>query len=208
MDAREPLFEAIVAAAGAGRRFGSPKLLARLGEGTVLDAVLKTAFAAPVRTVRLVVGCKAEEVAAAARATAAVVGATARLRLLSAPDWRDGLSASLRAGFSDLPPDADAAFLLLGDMPRIPPGMAFDLAAALTPGKRAAAPLYAGRRGHPVLVGRSLFAEMSGLNGDQGGKRLLDGLGPALALVDTADSGVLLDVDTPEDLVRLAGRTP
>ena len=46
-------FDAIILAAGAGRRFGGAKLRAPWGEATVLDAVLDGVLAAPVRRVVL-----------------------------------------------------------------------------------------------------------------------------------------------------------
>ena len=74
------------------------------------------------------------------------------------------------------------------------------LAAALATGAKAAAPRFAGRRGHPVLVSRALFADLEVLDGDKGAGALLAGLGPALALVDAPDDGVHFDVDEPGQL--------
>ena len=122
------------------------------------------------------------------------------LVIIGAMDWAEGLSASLRAGFSSAPINARGVFVFLGDMPRIPHDMGRRLCEALTGGARAAAPVCGGRRGHPVLIGPELAAQVAHISGDAGLNAVLDGLGPALALVETDDDGVLFDVDTPDAL--------
>jgi molybdenum cofactor cytidylyltransferase len=85
-------------------------------------------------------------------------------------------------------------------MPAIPHTIGAPLAAALAAGALAAAPAHGGRRGHPVLFAAALFPRLAALSGDSGARALLDDLGPGLALVESDDPGVLLDIDTPDDL--------
>jgi len=177
--------EAIVLAAGAGSRFGGGKLTAPYDGSTLLAKSLAAAFAAPVRSVRVVCGAdlNVEAIAQAAGAT-----------IVWAPDHAEGLSASLRAGIASLPPACDGAFIFLGDMPRIPHDVLRPLADALA-GHAVAAPYFEGRRGHPVLLAREMFDAVMALGGDKGAGALLDGQGDRLARVSAADDGVLFDVD-------------
>ena len=92
--------------------------------------------------------------------------------------------------------------LFLGDMPGAPAALGQPLADALAAGALAAAPSHQGRRGHPVALSSALFPELLTLEGDRGAAQVLAGLGERLALIDTADPGVLYDVDTREDLTR------
>ena len=163
---------------------------------------LAAAFAAPVRSVTVVTGADAK-VEAAARVFAERTGETPRLRLVHCPDHAEGMGATLRTGVATLPRDAAGAFVFLGDMPLIPVGVLPRLAAALAAGAAAAAPVFEGRRGHPVLFGRALFADLAGVTGDEGARRVLRGLGDALVLVEVDDVGVLLDVDAPGDIGTL-----
>jgi molybdenum cofactor cytidylyltransferase len=110
------------------------------------------------------------------------------------------MAASLRTGIAALPPDAAGAFVFLGDMPWVPHAVLAPLAEALAAGAPAAAPVWAGRRGNPVLLARELFPQLLALRGDQGARSILEALGPRLALVEAPDDGVLFDVDTPADL--------
>lgn len=186
--------EAIVLAAGAGTRFGGGKLTAPWGEGLLLDAALAAAFAAPVRTVTVVWGAD-EGVPEAASRYADQAREAARLHLVRNPRHAEGMGASLRAGIGGLPPDASGAFVFLGDMPRIPHGIAGDLAEALTAGARAAAPVCEGRRGHPALFSAELFPALLSLAGDRGAGWLLGAMTHGLSLIPTDDDGILFDVD-------------
>jgi len=191
--------EAIVLAAGAGSRFGGGKLLAPWRGGVLLDGALAASFASPVRGVSVVWGADAA-VAEAASASAARIGAGKRLRLVRAARHADGLSASLAAGIAALPADAAGVFVFLGDMPRIPVGLTASMAQALAGGAEAAAPVFEGRRGHPVLFGAALLPRLEALTGDRGAGELLRQLGDAVALVPAPDDGALYDVDRREDL--------
>lgn len=192
-------FAALVLAAGRGARFGGGKLLAPFKSGVLLDGALAAALAAPAERVILVSGFDAARVAAAARAFTEPTGQDGRLRLVHAADHAQGLSASLRAGLKAVPPEAEGAFVFLADMPRIPADMAGRLAGAIGP-RLAAAPVFQGRRGHPVLLRRALFDRLRALDGDRGAGAVLAGLGDDLALIETDDPGVVFDVDTREDL--------
>lgn len=186
--------EALVLAAGSGRRFGGRKLLAPWEGGVLLQGALAAAFAAPARSVSVITGADADEVAAAAQAF------DARVRIVYAADHDEGMGASLRTGIASLPADATGAFVFLGDMPRVPHDVLPGLAGALESGAAAAAPVFDGRRGNPVLVGAALFPELRALTGDAGARGLLQRLGARLALVEAPDDGVLFDVDLASDL--------
>jgi molybdenum cofactor cytidylyltransferase len=191
----------VVLAAGAAVRFGGGKLLAPWRGGVLLDGALAAAFAAPVRGVILVTGAQAQAVAAAAQAYARSAGDAQRLRIVHAADHAEGMGASLRAGAAGLSKDAAGAFVFLGDMPRIPHAILKPLAEAVREGAPAAAPTFAGQLGHPALFGPTMWPQLLELTGDRGARRLLDGLGERLAVIEAPDDGVLFDVDAPGDLV-------
>lgn len=181
-------FWALVLAAGAGSRFGGDKLRAPWGDGSLIAATLSIARAAPV-----------DGVAAAIRPGDRLIDDPS-VRLVAVEDWAEGMGASLRAGIAALPDGAAGAFVFLGDMPRIPIAVLVPLAAAVRGGAAAAAPVFAGRAGHPVLFSRSLFPDLLRLEGDRGAWRVLADLGDRLARIPAPDDGVLFDVDTRDQL--------
>jgi xanthine dehydrogenase accessory factor len=195
-----PGLHALVLAAGQGSRWGGAKLLAEWNGVPLLHGALAAAFAAPVERVTVVTGAHADAVAGSARVFAEGRADGGRLRLVHAEHHAEGLSASLRCGLGSLPPDAGGALLFLGDMPRIPVEILPPLAAAIARGAPAAAPVFGGRRGHPVAVSRALFGALMELKGDGGAASVLQRLGADLVRVEAADDGVLFDVDRPADL--------
>ena len=202
--AQSPRLDAVVLAAGRGSRWGGAKLLADWRGAPLLHGALRAAFAAPVHTVTVVTGAHEEAVAACATAFAATRGEAERLAIVHAADWAGGLSASIRRGVQALPADADGALLFLGDMPAIPEAVLRPLADALAAGAVAAAPGFAGQRGHPVAISRKLFGRLSELDGDGGASALLASLGAELVLIEAGDAGVHLDIDSPADLALTA----
>jgi molybdenum cofactor cytidylyltransferase len=148
----------------------------------------------------VVTGADGQAVGDAARAYADRTGQAGRLKIVHAAAHADGLAASLKVGIESLPDGAEGIFLFLGDMPLVPPETAGQLLAVLGPDQQAAAPLFEGQRGHPVLMMASLFPALARLTGDRGAGALLTSLGHALALMETGDPGVLKDIDRREDL--------
>lgn len=189
-------FAALVLAAGSGSRFGGGKLLADWHGAPLLHGALAAARAAPVGSITVVTGADAAAVEAAARAF------DPEVRVVHAPDHAEGMAASLRAGVAALPGDAAGVFVFLGDMPRVPHAVLAALAQAVAAGAPAAAPVFGGVRGNPVVLSRSLLPQVAALKGDVGARPILKALGARLAQVEAPDDGVLFDVDAPADLGR------
>lgn len=187
---------ALVLAGGAGRRFGGGKLLADWRGRPLIVWSVETALAAAVDDVAVVVGCRADEVRAALGNRT-----EPKLRLVEATDWEDGLSASLRAGVAALPHSAGSLAIFLGDMPLVDPTSATPLFEAVEAGAVAARLDHANGPAHPVVFGRTLFADLLQTVGDRGARALLAGRGD-VAVFETTDDRAIFDVDRPEDLAR------
>ncbi|EYD74298.1 Molybdopterin biosynthesis protein MoeA / CTP:molybdopterin cytidylyltransferase [Rubellimicrobium mesophilum DSM 19309] len=119
-----------------------------------------------------------------------------------APDWREGLAASLRAGVNALPGGSRGVVVFLGDMPLVPPSAAGLLIAALENGAIGAEMRFSGRPAHPVAFGRALFDDLRSLKGDRGGRHLLSDHDKTVR-VETLDAGAVFDIDHVEDMARL-----
>ena len=188
----------IVLAAGRGSRFGdeSPKTLARLGERPLVAHAVASAKASGLRPLVVVVGCQAADVAAAAGRDVEVI---------ENPFWAEGMSTSLRAGLAAVLADrtVSAVTVALADQPRIGAGAYRRLVAAHADGAELAVATYGGKRGHPVLIGRSYWDEAMKMTGDQGARTLL--AKPEVVEVPCDGTGETTDVDTPADLAALEG---
>ncbi len=115
------------------------------------------------------------------------------------PRADDGIGASLAAGVH-ASREAGGWLVALADMPAIAPATVGAVRDALRDGAISAAPLHAGRRGHPVGFAAALRADLLALGGDTGARDVLAAHPPRLIAVD--DPGCLLDLDTPGDFAR------
>lgn len=191
-------WSALILAGGAGRRFGASgsgsKLHADLGGAPVIRRVADRVLAAGFAETVVVSGAEG----ASLRRALAGLGC----RIIAAPDWGEGMAASLRTGIAALSPEAKGVCVFLGDMPLVPTAVCFALIAAAETAGCAARPRHEGKPGHPVAFTRAAFADLLTLRGDTGATALLRARPERIAYIDTADSGVLLDIDTPGDLPR------
>lgn len=194
---------AILLAAGRSQRYRdaggdeATKLLADFHGEPVVRASARAALASRAAPLIVVTG----------HARVAVEAALAGLSLGFAqnPDFATGLASSLRVGIAAAPAQAEGALVLLGDMPAVSPAAIDALidAFASRPDALAVVPVIDGQRANPVLLSRRLFARIAGLQGDEGARRLLRELDPALVVeCGLNDAALTLDVDTPEQLAK------
>jgi molybdenum cofactor cytidylyltransferase len=197
---RAPRIGAIVLAAGLSSRMGRNKLLADIVGKPLLRRVVEAASASSVDPIIVVSGNAADETAAAL--------AGLQVRVVDNPDYRSGLSTSLKCGLRALPDDCDGAMVLLGDMPAITASLIDKLVAAFDPAESRAicVATYRGKRGNPVLWARQFFPDMLQLEGDVGAKHLIAANGEVVCEVEAADDAPLIDIDTPEALAVYAAR--
>jgi nicotine blue oxidoreductase len=193
----------LLLAAGGGRRLGGrAKALLPAGPAgrPLVERAAGALRAAGCAPVHVVLGAAEEAVRAGARLPGCVP--------VSNPDWESGMGSSLRAGLASLEPTgAAAAVVLLVDQPGIGPAAVARLAAAYrTGGAELAAATYDGVRGHPVLLGRRRWPEVTAsATGDRGARDVLEAATHRgeLALVECGDVAAPDDVDTPADLALL-----
>jgi len=127
-----------------------------------------------------------------------------RISLVANPDYEQGMSRAMVRGLGTLDDDIAAAVIGVADQPLLRPGTIRSLVDAYADGRPAiVAPLYAGRRGNPVLFDRRLFPELLAVTGDQGGRSVVERHAAEARWVEVGDPGEIEDVDTPQDLLRL-----
>jgi len=164
---------AVVLAAGAATRFGSPK------QTLLLPAVVGRLVEAPVHEIVVVEGAHALEIPHGVPA-----------RAVRCAEWALGPGASLRCGLASLGEDVEAAVVVLADGPRLSPEAVARVVDAWREFGGIVAASYDGSRGHPLVVGRADWGHVP-----DGGLHEL----PA-RLVPCDDLRPPGDVDTPGDL--------
>jgi molybdenum cofactor cytidylyltransferase len=194
-----PLIAAVILAAGRSRRMAPHnKLLVTDKSGrTMIARVVDNVLSSNARPILVVTGHQAESVEHA-------LGGRP-VRYVHAPDYAEGLSASLKAGIAAVAPECAAAVVCLGDMPLVTGRMIDRLLSMYDPneGRLIVLPTFRGKQGNPMLWDRRFFAEILQITGDSGARFLVGKHTESLCEVEMADDAVLRDFDTTESLTTL-----
>lgn len=192
----------LVLAAGSSRRMGSHNklLLPYRGMPMVRQVVLQ-ALASNCSRVIVVLGHRASEI------EQALAGLS--VKFVHNADYTQGMGHSVAAGVSEVH-DPEGVLICLGDMPRVNAASlnalmdAFQLDETI----EICRPRYKGQPGNPILWGPSFLPALSRLQGDEGARSILQANSACIHWVDVETSGVLQDVDQPEDLVAMGMTLP
>lgn len=188
---------AVILAAGSSSRMGSPKQTLPFRGTSLLRRAALAALGAGCRPVVVVTGAHAE------LSRRELDGLDARDVLN--PQWETGMASSIRAGIEGLigaDPEAAAAILMLCDQPHVTAGVLSGLIAAhRATGRPVIASTYGGSFGVPAFFSRTLFAELTRLEGLSGAKEIIKRHASEARFL--LFQGGEVDVDTPDDFSRL-----
>jgi molybdenum cofactor cytidylyltransferase len=194
-----PVIGALVLGAGRSRRMAPHnKLLVADKSGKPMIArVLDNVLSSNARPILVVTGHQAEQVEHA-------LGGRP-VRYVHAPDYAEGLSASLKAGIAAVPTECAAVLVCLGDMPLVTGRMIDRLLSMYDPdeGRLIVLPTFRGKQGNPMLWDRRFFPEILQIAGDSGARFLVGKHAEVVCEVEMADDAVLRDFDTTESLATL-----
>ncbi len=186
----------ILAAGGSTRMRGEVKQLLAWGDTTFVGNAVRVAQASRVNEIVVVTGNYAEN----------VKRETSNARVVHNPDWATGRASSVRIGIQNTSANSNAAIFINADQPFLTARVIdaviekfFETRAPIV------VPMYDGKAGSPVLFAREMFAELNALQGEQGGRDVLQKYREVLAQVEIADTRAAVDLDTPEEYARALG---
>ncbi len=192
--------EGILLAAGESRRMGYPKPLLEIDGGTFIERAAQSMLSVADSLV-VVLGAHAARIRPR-------VPPDPRIRIVENPDYARGQLSSLKAAIRSFGPGVGAALVHLADHPTVRPETFRLLVDAY---RRSPRPImivrYRGRRGHPVMFDRAVFAELLDAPESEGARFVVNAEPGRVGYVDVDDAGVVLDLDTPSDL-EAAGFPP
>ena len=166
---------------------------------TFLTRIVRTFLEADVDDVVVVVGHEADAIVSSFSAS----GLPARFVVNH--DYDRGQWSSLVAGLGVVDrPGVSATLMTLVDVPLV---TADTVRAVLACYRRTHAPVVrptsGNRHGHPLLVDRSLFAELRAADPAAGAKPVIRAHASAAGDIAVADEGAFRDIDTEEDYLRM-----
>jgi len=175
---------AIILAAGASRRMGSPKALLPWAEGTFVQHLCSVLDGLNFRHRAVITRSE----------LASRLGVDWPLWINSDPER--GMLSSLQTAISRLESDCPWLLVALVDQPAIHPHT-FQVMAQQAQSSGWSSPIHQGRSGHPVVIGRECFAQLAAAAPGQSPRQVLSAFPRRLVEVD--DPCVALDFDTPEE---------
>lgn len=196
---RAPSFAGVILAAGLSSRMGADKALLPWHGRTFLDAAI--AALKPVTDFVLVVaGANAELL------RPVVDGAGGFLIVNPAPE--SGQFSSLRVGLQEvMNRGRDAAFITLVDRPPAQPATLRALREAFMESESrvwAVVPEFAGRHGHPIVVGRDMIGALLRAPAESNAREVQHANQSHIAYLAVDDRFTTENVNTPEDYQRIA----
>ena len=188
----------IVPAAGSSTRMGTPKGMLELEGASFARRVVSSLLDGGCEAVYFV--ARPDDEGAAADASAA--GAT----VLENAEPGAGPITSLRLALARLEASVEHAVWLPLDHPRVLPDTVSKLIhEARLHGAPVTLPLHGGRRGHPAVFARTVFAELRDPALEGGARAVVHRHLSKARIVAVEDPGVLIDVDTPAEYRALVG---
>jgi molybdenum cofactor cytidylyltransferase len=187
------MISAVILSAGESSRMGRPKALLPIDGQTFIEKIVGALKDAQVGKVLVILGHHAEEM---------------RRRIEHLPveilvnlDYKLGQLSSLQVAVRRLEPETDCDGMLvhLVDHPYIDAKLVKVMIERFYDGgKLIVVPRHGNKRGHPVIFSRKLFSALLAAPMDQGAKAVVNAHRDETLEIDTQDSGVTVDIDTPE----------
>ena len=187
------MIAAVILSAGESSRMGRPKALLPIDGRTFIEKIVATLKETPVGKMIVVLGHDAEELRRRIEHLP--------VEILVNPDYKLGQLSSLQVAVRRLEKetDCDGVLVHLVDHPYIGAKLVKAMIERFYDGgKLIVVPLHDGKRGHPVIFSRKLFGELLAAPMDHGAKAVVNAHHDDTLEIDTQDSGVTVDIDTPE----------
>lgn len=187
------MISAVILSAGESSRMGRPKALLPIDGQTFIERIVAALKQSGIERIFVVLGFNAEEMRREIEHLP--------VEILINQAYQQGQLSSLQVALRrlDSEKDCDAILVHLVDHPYLSAAVVNRMIDRYRESKNCIViPKYRGKRGHPVLFDRSLFAELLSAPIDQGAKAVVNAHRDQTLEIDTDDIGVTLDIDTPE----------
>jgi molybdenum cofactor cytidylyltransferase len=186
---------AIILAAGESRRMGQPKQLLPFGDKTMLECVIDAFVTPRVDEIRVVLGYKADEIAAKIAHT--------RCKIMKNDRYPLGMFTSMQAGLRDLSKPTKIVMLAICDQPRLKRETVETLIEEFeTKRHKILIPSYSGRQGHPPLLRAAYAKEILAMDESMTLKHFYAEHADDITRLVVEDEGVLIDIDDRETYER------
>jgi molybdenum cofactor cytidylyltransferase len=191
----------IVLAAGKSTRMKENKLLLKLNGDTLIEHVVKVAKGSNADEVVIVLGYEAMKI----KEHLAKIGC----KVVINENYMKGQSESVKVGLSAISSNAEAVMILPADVALIEPESINRVVEEYTRSKnRIVIASHQQQSGHPILLDRTVFPEISKIDEDtQGLKAVINRHRAEIKYVEVDTENVLTDIDTRDEFDKHFRRT-
>jgi molybdenum cofactor cytidylyltransferase len=192
------MLAAAILAAGESRRMGEPKALVSVQGLTFVEHLFAATRLPRVGITRIILGAHAAEISAKLKFDPAMIVVN--------PDWLSGQLSSIHAAIRSMPADTtDGIILCPVDHPLVSRRLISELIAQFDSSRKAIAlPTYRGKRGHPVIFRATLYDELLAASPGVGARQVVWAHSQEIEEVPTEEEGVVLNLNDPESLKKVA----
>lgn len=183
----------LILAAGSSTRMGTTKQLLKLGNSTLLGQVINNCSQTNADSLSVVLGSESDKIKCELPSST---------HIIINPDYRDGLSTSIKSGVNALQ-EKDAICIVLGDQPLVDIAYLNEMIAkSKTYPNHIIASTYGRHNGVPAIFPKKYYQKLKNLSDDKGAKRLLNNELEEVIVMDRSVD--LFDVDTPLDYILIS----
>ena len=187
----------IILASGFSERMARDKLLLEVGGLPVIERILRAAKSSLLDDVILVYQ----------NARVRSLGEKYQVRTVYNDSAHEGQSAAVKLGVRESRPDTDAFMFLVGDQPFLDSDTINTLIDQFEKNpQQIIVPVYNGKRGNPVIFPVLFRDDLLALEGDRGGRVLIEKMGDRVKLVAIEDGNAGIDFDTEEEYERIKSK--
>lgn len=185
----------LLLAAGQSRRMGAQnKLLALVNGKPMIRHAVEEIMASKAEHVLMVTGYEPEK----------VLNTVWDMDVPSVQNdlYAEGISTSVKLGFSILAQDYDGIIVCLGDMPFVTAAVLDQLIDAFDPveGRAIVVPGFKGKRGNPAIISSQFADDVAEITGDMGAKAVISNNDHVVHIIEIDSSNIFADIDTPDIL--------
>jgi len=183
----------VALAAGKSTRMKENKLLLKIDSETLIEHVIKAAKESSADEVIVVLGYEAQKIKEKL--------AKLDCKLVVNENYMKGQSGSVKVGLSAVSSNAEAVMILPADVALIDPESINRVAEEYRKSRnRIVIASHQQQSGHPILIDRSLFPEVSEIGEEtQGLKAVINHHRSEIKYVEVGTVNVLIDIDTREE---------
>ncbi len=191
------MYSAVILAAGEADRMGKLKQLLPWKEKTILETVIDNVLDSKYidDEIRIVLGAEADRVK-----DKISYNNDKRIIIKENPDYKEGMSTSLKKGIEHLSENTKYLVIFLGDQPLITPDIFDNLIKRFEDiSAEIMMPVYNEKPGHPVIISTKYLSDIKKLKGSMGLKPFLDSHKDIVKYYPVENNKVIIDLDYYDD---------